>query len=219
MNEIRILLVDDHLILRQGIKKLLEGHAELKIIGEAADGRKAMELIGELKPDLAILDIAMPGMNGLEASRKIQAHHPDVKVIILSMYDNEEYVKQALLAGVMGYILKESAVEELIWGIRAVSQGHHFLSPPINTIMVHEYLKNFAGKARKTALDNLTPREREVIQLVAENKTTREIAKILYISPKTVEAHRSNIAKKLKIRNVRDLRDYAVKKGYLIADS
>jgi RNA polymerase sigma factor (sigma-70 family) len=218
MKKTRILLVDDHLILRQGIRKLLEDHDDLEIVGEASNGRDALRLVAELMPDIAVLDIAMPRLNGLEAARQIQAHYPDVKVIVLSMYENEEYVKQALIAGVAGYILKESAVEELVTGIKAIRDGYHHMSPSICSIVVHEYLKNFAGKARKLALDNLTPREREILQLVAEEKTTREIASTLYISPKTVEAHRSNIAKKLKTKNVQEIKEYAVKKGYLIAD-
>lgn len=219
MKRVRILLVDDHLMLRQGIKKLLEEHEDLEVAAEASDGREALRLVAEEAPDIAILDIAMPGLNGLEAARQIQAHHPDVKVIILSMYESDEYVKQALIAGVSGYILKESAVEELVWGIRSVIDGHHHMSPSVCSIVVREYLKNFAGKAKKLALDNLTPREREVLQLVAEGKTTKQIANTLFISPKTVEAHRSNIARKLKIRDPRGIREYAIKKGYLIADS
>jgi len=210
----RILLVDDHLILRQGIRRLLEDHEDMEIIGEASDGREALRLVSELRPDIAVLDIAMPGLNGLEAARQIQAHYSEVKVIILSMYENEEYVKQALMAGVAGYILKESAVEELVWGIKAIRDGNHHMSPSICTIVVREYLKNFVGRAKKLALDN-----REVLQLVAEDKTTRQIASTLFISPKTVEAHRSNIAKKLKTKGVQEIKEYAVKKGYLIADS
>lgn len=219
VKKVRLLLVDDHLILRQGIRKLLEDHEGLEVVGEASDGREALTLVEELKPDLAILDIAMPRLNGLETSRQIRSHFPDVKVLILSMYDNEEYVKQALIAGVAGYILKDSAVEELVWGIRAIIDGHHFLSPSICSIVVGEYMKQFAGKAGKLALDNLTAREREVLQLVAERKTTREIAAILFISPKTVEAHRSNIGRKLKVKNAGELREYAIRKGYLIADN
>jgi DNA-binding NarL/FixJ family response regulator len=218
MKTVRIVLVDDHLMLRQGIRKLLEEHTEFEIVGEASDGREALSIISERKPDIAILDIAMPRLNGLEAARQIQSHHPSVRVLILSMYENEEYVKQALIAGVSGYILKDSAVEELVWGIRAITQGHHFLSPPICTKVVREYIKDFGGKAKKMALDNLTSREREVLQLVAEGKSTKAVASLLFISPKTVEAHRSNIAKKLKTKSYAELRDYAIKKGFLITE-
>jgi DNA-binding NarL/FixJ family response regulator len=218
LKKTRIILVDDHLILRQGIRKLLEEHESFEIVGEASDGREAISLVEELKPDMAILDIAMPGLNGLEASRQIKNHHPEVKILILSMYDNEEYIKQALVAGVSGYILKESAVDELVWGIRAITSGQNFLSPAVCTVVIREYLRQFEGKARKRALDNLTSREREILQLVAEGRTTREIASMLFISPKTVEAHRSNIGRKLKTKNVSEIREYAIKKGYLITE-
>ncbi|HEQ98050.1 MAG TPA: response regulator transcription factor [candidate division Zixibacteria bacterium] len=133
------------------------------------------------------------------------------------MYINDEYVKQALLAGVYGYILKESAFEELVWALKAVVKGQHFLSPAVCSIVVREYLKKYPGKAQKIALDNLTAREREVIQLVAEGKSTREISKILYISPKTVEAHRSNISNKLKLKSFEEIKEYALKKGYIVS--
>lgn len=216
MKTFDIILADDHQMFRSGIINLLKDYTEFKVVGEAANGREAVSMVEELKPDIIIVDIGMPILNGLETVRQIAAHYEHTKSLMLSMYINEEYVKQALLAGVKGYILKESAFEELVWALKAISNGEHFLSPSACTIVIDEYLKMYPGKAQKVALDNLTAREREVLQLVAEGKSTKEISKILYISPKTVEAHRSNIGNKLKLRSIEDIRDYAIRKGYII---
>jgi DNA-binding NarL/FixJ family response regulator len=216
MKEYNIILADDHQMFRNGIINLLGEYEKFKVVGEAANGREAISMVEELKPDIVIADIGMPILNGLETVRQLSAHHEDVRSIMLSMYINEEYVKQALLAGVYGYILKESAFEELIWALEAVAKGEHFLSPAVCSIVIKEYLKKYPGKAQKVALDNLTAREREVIQLVAEGKSTREISKILFISPKTVEAHRSNISNKLKLKSFEEIKEYAIKKGYIV---
>ncbi|MBD3216734.1 MAG: response regulator [candidate division Zixibacteria bacterium] len=216
MKEYEIILADDHQMFRNGIINLLGEYEEFKVVGEASNGREAIGMVEELKPDIVIADIGMPILNGLETVRQLSAHHENVKSIMLSMYINDEYVKQALLAGVYGYILKESAFEELIWALKAVVMGEHFLSPAVCSIVIKEYLKKYPGKAQKVALDNLTAREREVIQLVAEGKSTREISKILYISPKTVEAHRSNISNKLKLKSFDEIKEYAIKKGYIV---
>jgi len=216
MKKYRIMLADDHQMFRNGIINLLKDYSEFEVAGEASNGREALSMLPDIKPDIVVVDIGMPILNGLETVRQIAAHHPDVKAIMLSMYINEEYVKQALLAGVYGYILKESAFEELVWALKAVVKNEHFLSPAVCTILIKEYLKKFPRKAQKVALDNLTAREREVIQLVAEGKSTRGISKILYISPKTVEAHRSNISNKLKLKSLTEIRDYALRKGYII---
>jgi DNA-binding NarL/FixJ family response regulator len=216
MKKYKIILADDHKMFRNGIINLLQDYAEFEVVGEASNGREALAMISEIEPDIIIVDIGMPILNGLETVRQIAAHHSEVKAIMLSMYINEEYVRQALLAGVHGYILKESAFEELVWALKAVVKNEHFLSPAVCTILINEYLKKYPRKAKKVALDNLTAREREVIQLVAEGKSTKEISKILYISPKTVEAHRSNISNKLKLKSLKDIREYALKKGYIV---
>jgi len=216
MKTYKIILADDHQMFRNGIINLLKDYEEFDVVGEAANGREAIAMTGELNPDIIVVDIGMPILNGLEAVRQISSHYSDTRCLMLSMYINEEYVKQALLAGVHGYILKESAFEELVWALKALSRGEHFLSPAVCSIVIGEYLKKYPGKAQKVALDNLTAREREVIQLVAEGKTTKEISKILYISPKTVEAHRSNIGAKLKVKSLKEIRDYALKKGYIV---
>lgn len=216
MKKYKIILADDHQMFRNGLINLLKDYDEYEVIGEAANGREAVTMVGELGPDIIVMDIGMPILNGLEAVRQISAHHSETLALMLSMYISEEYVKQALLAGVRGYILKESAFEELVWALNGITKGEHYLSPAVCSVVIKEYLKKFPGNAKKVALDNLTAREREVLQLVAEGKTTKQISKILYISPKTVEAHRSNIGNKLKAKNWQDLRDYAIRKGYII---
>ena len=217
MKKYKIILADDHQMFRNGIINLLGEHEDFEVVGEASNGREALGMVDELNPDIIIVDIGMPILNGLETVRQISAHYENIRAIMLSMYINDEYVKQALLAGVYGYILKESAFEELVWALKAVVKGEHFLSPAVCSIVVKEYLKKYPGKAQKVALDNLTAREREVIQLVAEGKSTREISKILYISPKTVEAHRSNISNKLKLKSYEEIKEYAIKKGYIVS--
>jgi len=216
MRKFKIVLADDHQMFRNGLINLLKDYEEFEVIGEASNGREAVNMVSELAPDIIVVDIGMPILNGLETVRQISAHHPGTRALMLSMYINEEYVKQALLAGAYGYILKESAFEELVWALKAVTMGKHYLSPAVATIVINEYLKKFPGKAKKVALDNLTAREREVLQLVAEGKTTKQISKILYISPKTVEAHRSNIGNKLKAKTWQELKDYALRKGYIV---
>ncbi|MBD3380565.1 MAG: response regulator [candidate division Zixibacteria bacterium] len=216
MKHYKIILADDHQMFRNGIINLLRDYEDFEVVGEAGNGREALQIASEIPPDIMIVDIGMPILNGLETVRQLTAHHPDVRSLMLSMYISEEYVKQALIAGVHGYILKESAFEELVWALQAVVKGEHFLSPAVCSIVIGEYLKQYTGKERKKALDNLTAREREVIQLVAEGKTTKDISKILYISPKTVEAHRSNISNKLNLKSVEEIRDYAVRKGFVI---
>jgi two-component system, NarL family, response regulator NreC len=219
MKKYKVILADDHQMFRNGIINLLKDYERFEVVGEASNGRECIAMAGELNPEIIVVDIGMPILNGLETVRQLTAHQTDVKCLMLSMYISEEYVKQALLAGVYGYILKESAFEELVWALEAVSKGEHFLSPAVCSILIKEYLKKYPSKAQKVALDNLTAREREVLQLVAEGKTTKEISKILYISPKTVEAHRSNIGNKLKLKSLDEIKDYAIRKGYIVNPS
>lgn len=203
----RVLLADDHQIVRQGIKGLLEkaGHT---VVGEAADGREALKLAQTLTPDIAVLDVSMPLLNGLDAAREIQRVSPATKTILLTMYTDKGYVLQALRAGAKGYVLKTQAAEDLIRAIREILRGEVYLSPSVAVAVVEAYLE-------KTELiaDPLTPREREILQLVAEGKTTKEIAKLLSISFKTAESHSNHIMQKLDIHDVAGLVRYAIRQG------
>jgi len=211
MAEIRILLVDDHAILRDGIRSLLEKEPQFKVIGEARDGRAAIDMVRKLKPDIVLMDVAMPLLNGLEATAQIVQSHPESKVIILSMYDYESYIRQALAAGAAGYILKDENAQELIDAINCVHQGEAVLSPAITRLVIEDYLR--WGEIKTVETDNgLTSREREVLQLIAEGYTNKEIAEILTIAIKTVQAHRANLMEKLDLHSKGDLIKYAIRK-------
>lgn len=211
VDKVRILLADDHTILRNGIRAILEDEPGMEVVGEAEDGRMAVTLACQLKPDIVIMDIAMPLLNGLEATRQIKRSCPGVKVIVLSMHDNEEYIIQMLEAGAMGYILKDAAAKELIQALRSVHRGEAVLSPAITRIVIEDYLR--WGGIRPTG-DNaeLTPREREILQLIAEGYTSKQIAEILVISVKTVQAHRNRLMQKLDLHNRGELIKYAIQK-------
>lgn len=211
MENIRILLADDHTILRNGIRAILEDEPGMVIVGEADDGRTAVNLACQLKPDIVVMDIAMPLLNGLEATRQIKHNCPAIKVIILTMHDNEEYIIQMLEAGAMGYILKDAAARELITALRMVHRGEAVLSPAITRIVIEDYLR--WGTIRPTE-DNgdLSPREREILQLIAEGYTSKQIAEILVISIKTVQAHRNSLMQKLNLHNRGELIKYAIQK-------
>jgi len=211
MNKIRILLVDDHTILRDGLRSLLESESDLKVIGEAEDGRQAVTLACQQEPDVVLMDIAMPLLNGLEATRQIKRQCPKVKVLILSMYDNEEYIRQALEAGAMGYILKDAAARELISAIRDVHRGEAVLSPAVTRLVIEDYLR-WGGIRPVEDAEGLSPREREVLQLIAEGHTNKQIAEILNISIKTVQAHRTSLMQKLDLHDRGELIKYAIQK-------
>jgi two-component system response regulator NreC len=213
MKKVRLLVADDHKIFRQGIKKLLEEEADLQVVGEAADGREAVKKATELKPDLVLMDIAMANLNGLEATKQIKKVLPDTKVIMVTMHKNEEYILQSFQAGASGFILKEGAVEELVHAIRSIHQDKSFLSPTISKTLIDAYLRKMETGKTETPFDLLTDREREVLQLIAEGYTNREVAKALFISVKTVEAHRAHIMQKLNIHDVAKLVKYAIQKG------
>jgi DNA-binding NarL/FixJ family response regulator len=211
MKKIRILLADDHTILRNGIRALLEQEPDLEVVAEAEDGRAAVSLACQFKPDVAIIDIAMPLLNGLEATRQIKKILPGVRVLVLSMHDNEEYIRQVLEAGAMGYILKDAAARELISAIRSVYQGEAVLSPAITRLVIEDYLR--WGGIRPAEKDEiLSPREREVLQLIAEGYTNKQIAGILTLSIKTVQAHRLNLMGKLNLHDRGELIKYAIQK-------
>jgi two-component system response regulator NreC len=213
MKKIRLLVADDHKIFRQGIKKLLEEEPDLQVVGEAADGRDTVKKATELKPDLVLMDIAMANLNGLEATKQIKKVLPEIKVIMVTMHKNEEYVLQSFQAGASGYILKEGAVEELVSAIRSIHQDKSFLSPTVSKTLVDAYLRKMETGKTETPFDLLTDREREVLQLIAEGYSNREVAKQLFISVKTVEAHRAHIMQKLNIHDIAKLVKYAIQKG------
>ena len=211
MEKIRILLADDHTILRGGVRALLEAETGLSVIGEAEDGRAAVSIACKLKPDVVIMDIAMPLLNGLEATRQIKIQCPDAKVLVLSMHDNEEYIRQTLEAGAMGYILKDAAPRELIGAIKSVYRGEAVLSPAVTRLVIEDYLR-WGGTRPQEETNSLSPREREVLQLIAEGYTSKQIAEILSISIKTVQAHRNNLMQKLDLHDRGELIKYAIQK-------
>ncbi len=213
MSLLRVLLVDDHTLLRAGMKALLHTTAatNVEVIAETGDGSEALTLIETLQPDIVLMDIAVPGLNGLEVTARSTKHFPHVRVIILSMYGNEEYVLQALRAGASGYLLKDSSTTELELAIKAVAHGEIFLSPPVSKHLVADYIRRTSSEPH--AQDTLTPRQREVLQLIAEGHTTRQIAEALTISIKTVETHRTQLMERLDIHDIAGLVRYAIRTG------
>ena len=212
---ISILLADDHSVMRAGLKLLLERHDDMRVVGEAADGRQAVELAESLKPDVAVVDIAMPLLNGIEATQRISALAAPAQVVILSMHSDESYVLRALKAGARAYILKDSAEEDLIRAVRSVHGGKSFFSPSISRMLLDDYVRQLASKGVVDSYDLLTPREKELLQLIAEGQTNKEIAALLNLSSFTVETHRASILQKLNLHSVPQLILYAVRKGLI----
>lgn len=215
MKAIRILLADDHHILRDGLRLLLERQPGFEVIAEAADGREAVRLAQELCPDIAIVDIAMPGLNGIEATRCIRETCEGTAVIILSMHHDESYVLRALRAGARGYLLKDSLKADLLAAIRAVVQGHSHFSPKVSQLLQEDYFREMSDKQKEDSFELLTAREREILQLAAEGKSNKEIANVLGLSMYTVDTHRSHILQKLNLHSVPELILYAVRKGII----
>ena len=215
---IRLLLADDHTLFREGVRALFSGEADIEVVGEAADGEETVRKAGELRPDLVVMDIMMPRMNGIEATRRICAQYPDIKVLVLSMYDDEEVVRRVIRAGASGYVLKGSGSDDLVRAIRQVSAGGVPLHPTMTTKLIGDYVRQAdAGNGstddpRSTAL---SPRELEVLRLIAEGHTNHEIAELLGLSRKTIDNHRANIMRKLDAHDVTQLVKYALRQGII----
>ena len=212
---IRILLADDHTVMRSGLRVLLERQEDFQVVGEAEDGRQAVALAVEKHPDVIVMDIAMPLLNGIEAARQITSADSRVQVVILSMHSDESYVMRALKSGARAYLLKDSAEADLIRAIRAVSDGKSFFSPAISRMLLEDYVRQLEQRGSEDSYDLLTPREREVLQLLAEGKTNKEVANLLNLSLYTVDSHRTNLMQKLNLHGVPELILYAVRKGII----
>lgn len=215
MKKLRVLLADDHVVMRTGLRALLERQANLEVVGESENGRDAINLVASVKPDVVVMDVGMPVLNGIEATKTIVTEHPNVAVVILSMHADESYVMRALKAGARGYLLKDSAPADLIGAIQAVSQSKSFFSPKVSRILAEDYVRILKQKGGVDSYDLLTTREREILQLVVEGKANKEIATTLNISPYTVETHRKHILEKLNLHNPAELILYAVRKGII----
>lgn len=215
MRIVRILLADDHNIMRGGLRLLLERQPGFAVVGEAADGREAVEQAAATNPDVVVLDIAMPNLSGIEAAGRINEMLPHTAIVILSMHSDEGYVLRALKAGAKGYLLKDSAESDLVQAIKAASEGKAFLSPEISKILVEDYVREMGRRGTEDSYQLLTPREREILQLLAEGKSNKDIANLLNLSLYTVETHRRNIQEKLNLHSLAELILYAVRKGII----
>jgi DNA-binding NarL/FixJ family response regulator len=209
----RVLIVDDHRIMREGLRALLGKQGAYLVVGEAEDGRKAVELAARLRPDVVIMDLTMPGLNGIEATRQIVAANPGMKVIALSIHSDRRFVRQVFEAGATGYLLKEGAFEELARAIHTVADGRAFVSPGIAGVLIDDLVRRMAGKETPAGVRALSGREKEVLQLLAEGKSTKEIAAILQVGGKTVETHRRQIMLKLQLDSIAELTKYAIREG------
>ena len=215
MNPVRILLADDHTVMRNGLRLLLERQPHLRVVGEAADGRQAVALSESANPDVVIMDIGMPNLNGIEATRQIVNRNPRTAIAILSMHSDESYVIRALKAGARAYLLKDSAEADLLAAVRALTEGKSFFSPAISKILVEDYMRQLESRGAEDTYELLTNREREILQLLAEGRTNKEVANMLNLSLYTVETHRTHILQKLNLHSVPELILYAVRKGII----
>jgi two-component system, NarL family, response regulator NreC len=215
MKPIRILLADDHTVMRRGLRLLLESQPEFSVVAEAADGRQAVEQAEATQPDVAVVDIAMPNLSGIEAAHRMSVALPHLAILILSMHSDEGYVLRALKAGAKGYLLKDSAEGDLIEAIKVVHEGRTFFSPEITKMLVADYVQEIRSRGAEDSYDLLTSREREILQLLAERKANKEIAEALNLSPYTIETHRRNLQEKLNLHSLAELILYAVRKGVI----
>lgn len=218
MIKIKVMVVDDHAIVRAGVRLLLESQEDLEVVGEAMDGRQAVEMVRDLKPDVVLMDVAMPGMNGLEATQRIKESFPKVQVLALTMHEDERYFFQILQLGASGYVVKGASPADLLAAVRAVAQGQAYLHPFVAKQLLDDYLKRVEAGEEKDSYDGLSEREREVLRLIAEGKTSRAIADELVLSVNTVERHRSNIMGKLSLHSRVELIKYAIRKGLIAVD-
>jgi two-component system response regulator NreC len=209
---IRILLADDHTIVRDGLRALLERQPDMEVVAEAGDGRECVQLAAEHAPDVVMMDVAMPEMNGIEAARRIIANNPATRVVMLSMHRDESYVLRSLKAGAKGYLLKDSPRDDVLAAIRAASEGRPWLSGKVASLMREDYMRQLESRGLEDTYELLTDREREILQLLAEGKANKEVAAVLFISPTTVETHRGHILQKLGLHSTADLILYAVRK-------
>jgi two-component system, NarL family, response regulator NreC len=215
MKKIRVLLADDHNLIRAGLRLIVDQQPDLVVAGEAADGRQAVSLANSLKPDVAVLDIGMPNLNGIEAAKQITDGESGTAVVILSMYSDETYILRALKSGARGYLLKDSAEADLIRAIRSVAERKSFFSPTVSRVLLEDYMRKLQRTGGESSYDLLTPREREVLQLIAEGKSNKEVAEVLHLSVYTVETHRGNLMEKLTLKGLPELILYAVRKGII----
>jgi DNA-binding NarL/FixJ family response regulator len=213
----KVLVVDDHEVVRQGIKMVLETDPELEVVGEAASGEDAIERVRELRPNVVVMDIGMPGLSGFEATRRIRQSNPDVQVLALTVHDSEAYVFQMLQAGATGYIVKRAPAVEVIQAVKRAYRGEAVLHPSVAKLLIRDYLSR-VEKGEETSYDTLSDREREILKLIAEGKTNREMADLLYLSVKTVQAHRANLMRKLGMHDRTELVKYAIRKGIIGLD-
>jgi two-component system response regulator NreC len=217
-DRIRVLLVEDHTLVRKGIRSLLEAEADIEVAGEAENGHEALQKVQALNPQVVLMDITMPSLNGLEATRQIKKQYPHIHVLILTMHTDEEYIFQVLQAGASGYLIKQAELRELVSAIRTVHRGELVLSPSISKTVIENYARLAREADVRDSYDQLSDREREVLQLIAEGYGNREISEQLFVSVKTVEAHKSRIMSKLEINNMAQLVKYAIRKGLTSLD-
>ncbi len=210
---IKVFVADDHAVVRDGLRMLLDIQPDLKVIGTAPDGREAVRQVAELQPDVVVMDITMPEMNGIEATHHICEHWPEMKVIILSMHSHTEHIVRALQAGACGYLLKEASGDEVANAVRSVVKGNRFLSQKISDMVIDDYIRRYDSQRTINPLECLSPRERETLQLVVEGKATSEIAEILFLSPKTIETYRCRLMQKLDIHDLPTLVKFAIQQG------
>jgi RNA polymerase sigma factor (sigma-70 family) len=210
---IRVLLADDHTLMRAGLRMVVDAQPDLTVVGESGNGREAVELANSLKPDVVVMDIGMPLLNGIEAALQIRAALPETEIVMLSMHSDEGYVLRALKAGAKAYLLKDSAEADLARAVRAAAAGKSFFSPAVGKVLLEDYMRKLQRSGAEDSYEILSPREREILQLVAEGNSSKEIAKLLHLSQYTVETHRAKIMQKLDLRSIPELILYAVRKG------
>ena len=218
MSAITIILADDHAILREGLRLILNKESEFDVVGEASDGKEIIQLVEKLNPDIVVMDITMPKLNGLEATRQIKKKFPEVGIIILTVHETEEYVYQVFQAGASGFLCKKSAHKDLVYAIRSVYEGEYFISPHVSRSVVNEYISKTGRHTTEDNFESLTEREREILQLIAEGHPNKIISDQLNLSIKTIETHRSNIMQKLGVHNTAGLVRFAIKKGIVGLD-